>query len=399
MYLKSIHFLIFVAVAAVVVFVVFVAAIVSNVEDQYLPPPPTAPSERIKVFATFFPYYEFARNVAGDNAVVEQFIPSGVAVHDWEPHPDMILSLQDADVFVYNGLDIDPYITSIIDSDEFDHIVFVRASDGIEPLEINHDGEKEFESEVMHVIEGFEHGDIPPTEAIESIEDLPGGHGDDVHGHGGGGMQGDIEEVLHRMENDDTYVETGFEEIARMISDVGGQASYDSHIWLDPVLARQQVNNIRDGLILADPAGEEVYRLNAVAYNAELDRFDRYVRDELSECQLDTFVSLHNAFAYFAHQYDLRVFALGGISPESEATAAEIAEFIAFVRDNDIGVVFAEDLIDSQLAEIIADEAGAQVMILSTLEALTPQEAAENTTYVEKMAENQEMLERALVCS
>ena len=393
------YFLIFVAVAVVVVFVVFVAAIISNVEDQNLPPP-AAPSERIKVFATFFPYYEFARNVAGDNAMVEQFIPSGVAVHDWEPHPDMILSLQDADVFVYNGLDIDPYITSIIDSDEFDHIVFVRASDGIEPLEINHDGEKEFESEVMHVIEGFEHGDIPPTEAIESIEDLLGGYGDDVHGHGGGGgMQGDIEEVLHKMESDDTYVEAGFEEIARMISDVGGQASYDPHIWLDPVLARQQVNNIRDGLILADPAGEEVYRLNAVAYNAELDGFDRYVRDELSECQLDTFVPFHNAFAYFAHQYDLRVFALGGISPESEATAAEIVEFIAFVRDNDIKVVFAEDLIDPHLAEVIADEAGAQVMILSTLEALTPQEAAENTTYVEKMAENLEMLERALECT
>ena len=171
------------------------------------------------------------------------------------------------------------------------------------------------------------------------------------------------------------------------------------HIWLDPVLARQQVSNIRDGPILADPAGEEVYRLNAAAYNAELDGFDRYVRDRLSECQLDTFVTFHNAFAYFAHQYDLRVFAIGAISPESEATAAEVVKFIAFVRDNDIRVVFAEDLIDPHLAEVIADEAGAQVMILSTLEALTPQEAAENTTYVEKMAENLEVLERALECT
>ena len=398
MCLKSIHFLIFVAVAVVVVFVVFVAATVLNVEDQDLPPP-AAPSERIKVFATFFPYYEFARNVAGDNAVVEQFIPSGVAVHDWEPHPDMILSLQDADVFVYNGLDIDPYITSIIDSDEFDHIVFVRASDGIEPLEINHDGEKEFESEVMHVIEGFEHGDIPPAKAIESIEDLLGGHGDDVHGHGGGGMQGDIEEVLHKMENDDTYVEAGFEEIARMISDVEVQASYDPHIWLDPVLARQQVNNIRDGLILADPANWEAYIRNAAAYNAELDEFDWQVRNRLSDCRLDTFVPFHNAFAYFAHQYDLRVFALSGIPPESEVTAMEMVEFVHFVRDSDIEVIFAEDLTDPRLAEIIADEAGAQVMILSTLEALTPKDAAENTTYLEKVHENLHALERALECS
>lgn len=174
---------------------------------------------------------------------------------------------------------------------------------------------------------------------------------------------------------------------------------HDPHIWLDPVLAKQQVNSIRDGLILADPAGEEVYRLNAIAYNAELDGFDMYVRDELSECQLDTFVLFHNAFAYFVRQYDLRVFALGGASPESEAAAAEIVELIAFVMDNDIGVVFAEDLIDPHLAEVIADEAGAQVVILNTLEALTPPEAAENTTYLEKIAENLEALERALKCA
>ena len=74
-------------------------------------------------------------------------------------------------------------------------------------------------------------------------------------------------------------------------------------------------------------------------------------------------------------------------------------ELIAFVRINDIGVVFAEDLIDPHLAEVIADEAGAQVVILNMLEALTPQEAAENTTYLEKMAENLEVLEHALKCA
>ena len=153
------------------------------------------------------------------------------------------------------------------------------------------------------------------------------------------------------------------------------------------------------GLILADPVNWETYIRNAVAYNAELDEFDRYVRDRLSECRLNTFVPFHNVFAYFAHQYDLRVFALGGISPDAKATAAEIVEFIAFVRDNDIWVVFAEDLIDPRLAEVIADEAGAQVKILSTLEALTPQEAAENTTYLERMYENMYALERALECS
>ena len=40
-------------------------------------------TEKIIVKTSFFPYYEFARNVAGDSATVEQYLPSGIDVHDW----------------------------------------------------------------------------------------------------------------------------------------------------------------------------------------------------------------------------------------------------------------------------------------------------------------------------
>ncbi|MBC8515958.1 MAG: zinc ABC transporter substrate-binding protein, partial [Nitrosopumilus sp.] len=79
-------------------------------------------------------------------------------------------------------------------------------------------------------------------------------------------------------------------------------------------------------------------------------------------------------------------------------TASEIAEFIDFVNDNDIKVIFAEELVDPRLAEVIADEAGAQVMIFSPLEALTPDEASEGVTFLEKMEQNLDALKVALEC-
>ena len=87
---------------------------------------------KIKVQTSFYPYYEFTRNVAGDSATVEQYMPSGVEAHDWEPRAQEIQSLKNADVFVYNGLGMEPYVDNMISSGEFDNVLFVRSSDGIE---------------------------------------------------------------------------------------------------------------------------------------------------------------------------------------------------------------------------------------------------------------------------
>ena len=59
-------------------------------------------------------------------------MPSGVEAHDWEPRPQEIQSLKDADVFVYNGLGMEPYVDNMIDSGEFDNVLFVIASKGVE---------------------------------------------------------------------------------------------------------------------------------------------------------------------------------------------------------------------------------------------------------------------------
>ena len=76
---------------------------------------------------------------------MEQFVPTGVPAHGWEPQSGRILSLQEADEFVYNGLGIESYAESIIDSDEFDHVMFVKASEGVKLLEVGDEEEDEDE--------------------------------------------------------------------------------------------------------------------------------------------------------------------------------------------------------------------------------------------------------------
>ncbi|MBI1663699.1 MAG: zinc ABC transporter substrate-binding protein, partial [Nitrosopumilus sp.] len=114
---------------------------------------------KIHVLASFYPYYEFTRNVAGDSATVLQYMPSGIEAHDWEPRPQEIQSLKDADVFVYNGLGMEPYVENMIDSGEFDNVMFVKVSEGVELIKPDqgHDAhEEDFAKEIEHVIEEFE---------------------------------------------------------------------------------------------------------------------------------------------------------------------------------------------------------------------------------------------------
>lgn len=373
----------------------------------------------IQVLASFYPYYEFARNVAGDSATVVQYMPSGVEAHDWEPRPQEIQALKDADVFVYNGLGMEPYVDNMIESGEFDNVLFAQASKGVELIksedghddhgEDGHDDHAEdFADEIEHMVKEFEHGHIDSTKVLAELEEILHEHKGDGHDHGDEAIER-IESVIHEIEDGHMSAEEGLEEIHHIVLDKEGHddhgedghhhdLEFDPHIWLDPILVKQQVDNIRDALIEADPQNREQYEQNAMAYNQKMDQLDMRIKSSLASCQKDTIVPYHNAFTYIAERYGLKVMALGGLAPDSEATAAEIAEFVDFVRDNDVKVIFNEELVDQRLAEVIADEAGATVMLFSPLEALSPEEVGKNISYIDKMEQNMDSLMVALEC-
>ena len=282
---------------------------------------------------------------------------------------------------------------------------------------------EEFHEEIALVIEEFEEGHMTESQSIEAIEEILHEHEGDGHEHGASIIE-DIEHVLHEIEDGHIAGPEGLEEIHHLVSgedvhdehakdddhddhdkhEEGGHDGhdhdyeFDPHIWLDPILVKQQVNVIRDGLIQADPENKEHYEENARIYNNKMDALDMKIGTALSSCQKDTIVPYHNAFTYLGERYDIHIMALGGVAPDAETSAAEIAEFVDFVKDNDIKVIFSEDLVDPRLAEVIADEANAQVMLFSPLEALSQEEARSNVSYIDKMEENLDSLKVALEC-
>ncbi|TAE53638.1 MAG: ABC transporter substrate-binding protein [Nostocales cyanobacterium] len=166
-------------------------------------------------------------------------------------------------------------------------------------------------------------------------------------------------------------------------------AEGNPHVWLDPVLAKQQVINIRDGLINADPANKEVYQTNAAAYIQELDKLNNEFQQTLSKTPNCTFITFHDAFPYIAQRYNLKQVAVVQI-PEDQLSPADIQKAISAVKKYNVKALFSEPGIDNKLLSSLSQDLKLTMYPLKSLEngETNPQ------YYFQAMRENLQNLEK-----
>jgi zinc transport system substrate-binding protein len=164
----------------------------------------------------------------------------------------------------------------------------------------------------------------------------------------------------------------------------------DPHIWLNPVYAKTQVQNIANAFSNSDPKNQQYYQSNAAKYIEQLDLLDSKIRNELSTCNHD-FVAFHDAFSYFADEYNLNQHTIiSSNDPHGEATAKTLENIISTSKELNISVIFSEENVNTRTSEIIANEINGKVLVLSTLE------VSSDGTYISKMTDNLNNLEEAL---
>lgn len=174
----------------------------------------------------------------------------------------------------------------------------------------------------------------------------------------------------------------------------------DQHIWLDPILVKEQVNIIRDELIRIDPANINSYEQNTQNFISELDSLDSYIRQSLSTCEKKDFISFHDAFSYFANRYNLTAHSISEtMAPEGEVLPQRIPEIVQLAQRLGINTIYAEEMIDPRAAQVIAQEIpGGNVLILSPIEGITEEEQSKDIGYMEKMSQNVDNLKVGLQC-
>ena len=199
---------------------------------------------------------------------------------------------------------------------------------------------------------------------------------------------------LHEMNYQGVIVDTSNGIIKNIeeesVHDEYSDESGDPHIWLNPVFAKIQVQNIANAFSDSDPENRQYFQENAARYIKDLDLLDSKIRTELSACNHD-FIAFHDSFSYFADEYDLTQHTIiSSYAPHTEPTAKTLENVINKAKQFNVKVIFTEETADPKTSQVIANEIGGKILVLS------PLEIGNDGTYISRMTENLNHLKEAL---
>lgn len=216
----------------------------------------------------------------------------------------------------------------------------------------------------------------------------------DVFVYSGAGMEHWAEDVLKSLDNKSLVVAEASEGIT--LREGHGEESYDPHVWLDPMNAKKEMENIKNAFVKADPENKDYYENNYKAYGEKFDALNQSYKDALSPFSGKTIVVSHEAFAYLCKAYGLTQMGIEGLTPDSEPDPAQMAKIIDFIKKNKVETIFFEALGTSKVIDVISKETGARAAALNPIEGLSDEEIKAGDDYFSIMEANLEALKRAL---
>ena len=168
------------------------------------------------------------------------------------------------------------------------------------------------------------------------------------------------------------------------------------HVWVSISGAMQQTKNIAKGLAAVDPAHAAAYAKNAASYVARLEALRLKMHAALDGLKNRDIITFHEAFPYFASEFNLKIVAVIEREPGSEPSAGELAKTIQTIRKNKVKALFAEPQYPAKSAEVIHRETGVPVSILDPAVTGPRDPAKARNSYINTMEDNLKVLEKAL---
>ncbi len=322
--------------AAIIIGIVTVIALNLNVNKNQ-------DNGKINVVVSNFASYDFLRAITKDTDSVELnfILGPGKDSHTYDPTPQDMIAMQDSDMFVYIGGDLEQWSDKIVETLEKPEQKIVQISNAITLQE-------EIE------IEGAEHGHA---------------HDEEEHNH-------DEEEHVHE------------------------EFSFDSHIWTSPENAILMVQELEKQLSSIDTENSEKYKANAEEYINQIKEVDNQIKEVLDTKTRNKLVFGDKMpMQYFIEYYDLDVSAaFQGCSTETEPSSKTIEYLVDVVKNENIPVVIYTEMNDGRIANLIVEEAnnGSEAIQLQTLHNLTKDNFENGETWVSLMQKNISVLEKAL---
>lgn len=292
-------------------------------------------AKELNIVTTNFPQYDFVNHIVKNKAKVIMLLKPGAQAHSFEPTPKDIISIQNSDLFVYNGGENDEWIEKLIknSNNQIQHFSFVSS------VNLREEETKE---------------------GMQSEEE-------------------DGDEHDHHHDSDE-------------------EVEYDEHVWTSPKNDIIILNKLCKKIISLDPDNAQFYMANTAEYIKEFVVLDKKFTkiSELSKNKLLIFADRF-PLLYFVKDYNLDYYAaFKGCSSENEVSAATLKFLIDKTIQNNIKVIFKIELSSDQIANTVARQTNAKVYTFNTGHNVTVEQLKNDVSVASLFESNIDYLIEAL---
>ena len=245
-----------------------------------------------------------------------ELIIDGVASpHNFQIKPSHAKMLQNADLVIWIGEDLESFLPTALKSIPKDAVVFEL---------LDQSGLKKLKFREKNIFEGHDdHGHDEHAKKEDDHDD----HGHDDHGHGHG--------------------------------------SFDPHIWLDPANAKVIVKKITNQLSKIDKDNASTYKANSKKVIKDLDGLIKDVKNEINKDA--SFVVFHDAYQYFEKRFGLSVIGALTVNPDVMPGAEQLSEIREVIEHEKAKCIFSEPQFNPNIINSIASDTGVKTGVLDPL--------------------------------
>ena len=306
--------------------------------------------KKYSVVSTSFPGYDFARAVTKNtNISTKMLVKPGAETHTYEPTPQDIIDIKNADMFIYAGGDSDTWVEKIL---------------------------KDVDTKKTHVVKLVDLVSTVEEEIVEGMEDEDHDHDHDhKHSHDHDHSHGHDHDHEHDHDHDHDHDED--------------EVEIEEHVWTSPKKAMEIVKKIAKVASEIDTAEKNKIDDNTEKYVAEIAQVDKDLHQAIDGKISEIVVADRFPFRYFADEFGLKyAAAFSGCSEQTEASAKTISFLINKVKQDKIKKIYKIELSNGKIAETVSKDTGAEVLELHSAHNVTADDFSKGVTYVDLMKRN-----------
>ncbi len=394
------------------------------------------------VYTSFYPIYDLVDMVSDYLIKVESFQPKDKDPHLWEPSPRDIKRLQDGDLLIVNGANMEKWLDDV--QTALPDLEILVLSDGVELITYNgaaamgdfqYMSELELDKEFYGIRFGHTHEnliriafikndkDYSKEELIKKGKEVMRKEGKLVKqkenidiedgmvygiemGHESGFVSYKVPEegkwvfISDRISEDllsYNLIDKNGENLTENIlldhsTSQMDRITYDPHSWMSVVNAKSYLNTIQMELSKRYPKFEREFRKNKVKAVEKLTNLEYEYKDKFNQSEIKEFVVTHNAYSYLARDFELIQFPLQNLVSMEDPSLKTIKTAIDFCNHYGISTIFYEYGNQEKGARTIAEEIGGNTLPLASMEFVVKEQTAKGERYIELMEKNLENL-------